>query len=444
MPSKILVEQIAHTNETSALDIDSSGNMVLQKELKFGGTGAIKNSAGNAILQESGGNVTISNVRLPASGGISDSSGNSLLTESNGKVNLGSTVVPSSPAMFRNRIINGGMFIDQRNVGSATTINFIDNTEYFMDRWEGQFYNYLSNNAVSLQQISTDSPQGFSHSMKVDCTGTSALDSNLQLYIEQQIEGRNLFGIEWFNNSPSVLTLSFYVKSNLTGTFPVSIRLSDNGSTHTSSSTRSLPLRYEINSANTWERKEISFTLDSFSGTKVISNMFAMSVVFWLDAGTNKRSGTYNVWGSNDLGATGGLNNYEFTGDTNNEFYLTGVQLELGPVATPFEHRPYGTELSLCQRYYQNYKDQMSTNHQFLMKNAYYESQTFIFPVEMRGNPTVSTNGIFLRELNGSSSVSATETITARRKGFHCTSNVSNNATFYTFVIREPRADAEL
>ena len=88
MPSKILVEQIAHTNETSALDIDSSGNMVLQKELKFGGTGAIKNSAGNAILQESGGNVTISNVRLPASGGISDSSGNAIITESGGNVSI--------------------------------------------------------------------------------------------------------------------------------------------------------------------------------------------------------------------------------------------------------------------------------------------------------------------------------------------------------------------
>jgi hypothetical protein len=313
-----------------------------------------------------------------------------------------------------------------------------------MDRWEAQFYSNYLNNAVSLQQISTDSPQGFSHSMKVACTGTSAFDSNLQLYIEQQIEGRNLFGIEWFNNTPSVMTLSFYVKSNLTGTFPVTIRLSDNDSSHIDSGTRSLPLRYEINSANTWERKRISFTLDSFSGTKVISNKFAMSVVFWLDAGSNQRSGVYNVWGSNSLGATSGLDNYEFTSDTNNEFYLTGVQLEEGPVATPFEHRPYGTELSLCQRYYQNYKDQVSASNQFLMKNAYWESQTFIYPVEMRGNPSVTTGGIFLRELNGSSSVSATEYITARRKGFHCTSNASNNSTFYTFVVREPRLDAEL
>ena len=97
MPSKILVEQIAHTNDTSAIDIDSSGNMVLQKELKFGATGAIKNSAGNAILQESGGNVTLSNVRLPASGGISDSSGNAILTESAGTVTVGTAVsIPSS------------------------------------------------------------------------------------------------------------------------------------------------------------------------------------------------------------------------------------------------------------------------------------------------------------------------------------------------------------
>lgn len=97
MPSKILVEQIAHTNETSAIDIDSSGNMVLQKDLKFNATAAIKNSAGNAILQESGGNVTLSNVRLPASGGISDSSGNAILTESAGTVTVGTAVsIPSS------------------------------------------------------------------------------------------------------------------------------------------------------------------------------------------------------------------------------------------------------------------------------------------------------------------------------------------------------------
>ena len=88
MPSKILVEQIAHTNETSAIDIDSSGNMVLQKDLKFNATAAIKNSAGNAILQESGGNVTLSNVRLPASGGITDSAGNNVLSEAGGVVTL--------------------------------------------------------------------------------------------------------------------------------------------------------------------------------------------------------------------------------------------------------------------------------------------------------------------------------------------------------------------
>lgn len=97
MPSKILVEQIAHTNDTSAIDIDSSGNMVLQKDLKFNATAAIKNSAGNAILQESGGNVTIANVRLSANGGISDSSGNAVLTESAGTVTVGTAVsIPSS------------------------------------------------------------------------------------------------------------------------------------------------------------------------------------------------------------------------------------------------------------------------------------------------------------------------------------------------------------
>jgi len=111
MPSQLDVDKIRHTNGTDALTFDTSGNTNLQKDLKFGSTAAIKNSAGNNILSESGGNVTLENVRLPASGGISDSSGNALLTESSGAVSLGSTVVPSSSMMFRNKIINGNFDI---------------------------------------------------------------------------------------------------------------------------------------------------------------------------------------------------------------------------------------------------------------------------------------------------------------------------------------------
>lgn len=259
----------------------------------------------------------------------------------------------ATQTMFRNRIINGDMRIDQRNVGSATAFDFLLNTSYFMDRWEAQFYSNYSGEAT-FQQISTDAPPGFSNSMKISCSQiTSPQDANEQLYVEQQIEGQNLTGIEWYNSTPSTLTLSFYVKSNLTGTFPLTIKLSDNNSSHSSSSSRILPLKYEINNANTWERKTVTFTLDTYSGTKIISNTFAMSIIFWFAAGSSRRGNTYNVWRTNSNAATSGLDNYTFCNSTDNVFYLTGVQLEEGSVATPFEHRPYGLELSLCQRYFE-------------------------------------------------------------------------------------------
>jgi len=330
-----------------------------------------------------------------------DTSGNTIISENNGVATFGSSVAPSTNYTFRNKIINGDMRIDQRNAGGASIFDFSNYTNtYFMDRWEGQFYNNYSGQAT-FQQISTDAPLGFSNSMKISCTQiTNPQDANEQLYVEQQIEGQNLNGIEWYSSTPSTLTLSFYVKSNLTGTFPLTIKLSDNNSSHSSSSSRILPLKYEINSANTWERKTVTFTLDSYSGTRIISNTFAMSILFWFAAGSSRRGNTYNVWRTNSNAATSGLDNYTFANSTNNEIYLTGIQLEEGTVPTPFEHRPIGTELSLCQRYFQKIDNGGTGNHytNFGLATSYAAgTYTFRFPVplvtKMRANPSFSQTG---------------------------------------------------
>jgi len=253
---------------------------------------------------------------------------------------------------FRNRIINGDMRIDQRNAGVISNPTGGTNT-YTIDRWQFSFYNPGSR-VTNVQQVSDDVPKGFSHSMKVSCGNNSGTqDANEQLLIQQQIEGHNVGDFSWYDNSPSVLTLSFYVKSNLTGSFPLIIKLSSNNSSQNSVGTRTLPLKYEINTANTWERKSVTFTLDEYSGTRIISNTFAIAVAFYLSAGSSRRGVAYNVWRGNANQATSGLDNYTFLDSTSNEFFITGVQLEVGTVPTPFEHRPYGTELALCQRYFE-------------------------------------------------------------------------------------------
>jgi len=308
-------------------------------------------------------------------------------------VTLGDSAVPSRSMNFRNKIINGDMRIDQRNAGVISNPTGGTYT-YTIDRWQLGFYNPGSR-VTNVQQVSDDVPKGFSHSMKVSCGNNSGTQHvNEQLRIEQLIEGQDLNGIEWYNSTPSTLTLSFYVKSNLTGTFPLTIKLSDNNSSSGSSSSRILPLKYEINSANTWERKTVTFTLDSYAGTRIISNTFAMSILFWLAAGSDRRGNTYNAWRTNSNAATLGLDNYTFLDSTSNEFFITGVQLEEGTVATPFEHRPIGVEQSLCERYYEIVHDAYGEGHRPLSAAWTTANSNCFIPFRTRKRSTSSNVSI--------------------------------------------------
>ena len=240
-------------------------------------------------------------------------------------------------AQFRNRIINGAMVIDQRNAGAAVTTG---TGFYSVDRW-----NVLAQTSakITVQQNngSVTPPAGFSNYLGVS-VGASAgvtVGATDQYLVRQLIEGFNVADLAWGTASAKTVTLSFWVRSSVTGTF--------GGALVNNAGNRSYPFTYSVSSANTWEQKTITIAGDT-TGTWVTNNGNGLNVSFSIGVGSTY-SGTAGSWaGAYYASATGAVKLVETNSAT---WYITGVQLEVGSVATPFERRPYGTELALCTRY---------------------------------------------------------------------------------------------
>ena len=234
----------------------------------------------------------------------------------------------------RNKIINGDIKIDQRNAGAAVTPT---DGLFSADRWRCGL-NQASK--FSIQQQS-EAPVGFSSSLKITSLSAFSLAVGDLFLFEQRIEGFNFSDLAWGTASAKAVTLSFYVRSSLTGTFGGSVRNAANA--------RSYPFNYTISSADTWEQKTVTIAGDT-SGTWVTTNAHSATVGFGLGVGTNFTASAGSWVGSAELSADSSVS---VVGTNAATFYITGVQLEEGSVATPFEHRSYGTELALCQRYYE-------------------------------------------------------------------------------------------
>ena len=238
----------------------------------------------------------------------------------------------------KNLIINGAMQIAQRATSSTSTgYTTVD-----------RFTSFMSNTdqlAITLEQ-STDAPDGFSNSFKwTTTTAETTLESNEYMGVQQLIEAQTLQHLAYGTTSAKKLTLSFWVKSSVTGTYAVSF-YQDDGS-------RIIGSTYTINTANTWEKKSITIDGDT-AGTINNDNGQGLKPIFHIAAGSDLTSTDNTSWGSYSSGkwAYGHTQNGVAT-TLNATWQVTGVQLEVGESATEFEHRPYGTELSLCQRYFE-------------------------------------------------------------------------------------------
>ena len=246
----------------------------------------------------------------------------------------GTVGLTTSQIGMKNRIINGAMVIDQRNAGAAVTTA----GSFPVDRFLMQF---TTDGAFSASR-STTAPAGFTNSLIfTTTTADTSLGATQQAVIQQNIEGFNVADLGWGTADAKTVTISFWVRSSLTGTF--------GGSLKNSAANRSYPFTYTISSANTFEYKTVTIAGDT-SGTWLTDNGIGITLSFGLGVGSD-RSGTAGAWNSNNNNsATGAVS---VIGTLNATFYITGVQLELGSVATTFDFRAYGTELALCQRYYQ-------------------------------------------------------------------------------------------
>ena len=265
---------------------------------------------------------------------------------------------------FKNRIINGAMVIDQR----ATTITSAISGAYTVDRWNTYF-----DQSYSIAQIA-DAPSGYTYSLKVTKTNTT---QSTYAFLVQYIEGLNAVDLAFGTATASTVTLSFWVKSSITGNFAASLT--------NSAENRSYAALYNIASANTWEQKTITIAGDT-SGTWLKTNGKGISVQF--NFGASAGANAPNAWFAlNNLAPTGSVN----LGTTNNStFQITGVQLEKGSTATSFDYRPYGTELQLCQRYAYQY---VSPAAKGVGDGTNMTRAGFNHPVQMRAAPTATLIG---------------------------------------------------
>jgi hypothetical protein len=304
---------------------------------------------------------------------------------------------------FKNRIINGAMVIDQRNAGASVSGNSV----YTLDRW---FAVSSVTNKYTVQQNagSVTPPVGFTNYLGITSSSAYSVAAGDYFFLSQPIEGFNVADLGYGTANAKTVTLSFQVYSSLTGTF--------GGSLRNNAGNRGYPFSYSIPVANTWTQISITIAGDT-TGTWLTTNGIGIECLFGLGVGSNF-SGTAGAWAAaNRMSATGATSVVGTSGAT---FYITGVQLEVGSTATSFDYRPYGTELALCQRYFQKHVGELWSSY-----GATINYLAWLYKVTMRATPTIT----------GSTGTSLVITVDAA-------TNYSSGAAYASF--NNPTASAEL
>ena len=308
-------------------------------------------------------------------------------TASAARTNLGlEGLGVGNSSLMKNRIINGAMVIDQRNAGASVTPTTTGTNVYTLDRWAVQI-SQASKFSVQQNAGAVTPPVGFSKYLGVTSLATTSLAAGDYFVLCQNIEGFNTADLGFGTANAKTVTLSFQVYSSLTGTF--------GGSLSNNAGNRTYPFSYSIPVANTWTTISVTVAGDT-TGTWVgATNGTGMIVFLGLGLGSTY-SGTAGSWaGTQYLSATGATSVVGTSGAT---FYITGVQLEVGSSATGFEYRQYGTELALCQRYFQVYGDPslVVTVIPFAQGATTTEIDGYMtMPVTMRTTPTFTSSGLY-------------------------------------------------
>ena len=295
--------------------------------------------------------------------------------DSSGHITLDGQQLPTAGALSnRNIFVNGGARVAQR----GTSATGITGSAY---QTVDQFKTSIASLGTWTATQETDAPAGFANSFKMDCTTADASPASGDVCaIDTYVEAQDLQVLEYGSSSAVAATLSFYVKSNKTGSGTVSILQPDN-------SERCINVSYTISSANTWERKTISLPADA-SGVINNDNGRGFVIEYWLHSGSTYTGGSaQTTWGSLN-NSNRNFANLGVGGSTSDYWMITGVQLELGEQATPFEHRSYADDLARCQRYYQEAGIILSNTS----PDRYYS--TINLPVEMRDSPAISAGYI--------------------------------------------------
>jgi len=341
-----------------------------------------------------------------------------------------STVISDGTAnsySFRNLILNGSIDVAQRGTSSS---NITTSGYYTADRWLHAPF------ATWTQTVESDAPTGIGlrNSLRLLCTtSNNSPTSGLSNILSQRFEGQSLQILKKGTSSAENITISFWIKSNVIGTYILEIGDQNNS--------RSISRSYTVSSSGVWEYKTITFPGD-ITGVINNDNTFSFTVNFWLGGGSNFTSGTLQTsWGST-VQANRAVGQVNLASATNNYFQITGVQMEIGSVATPFERRPYEVELMRCMRYYyynQRYQSQGGTAFSLPGLDPIYGiSDTF--PVTMRSTPTLTFLGLFARS-GGTSNLEAIS-----NQGFIWGIRLSGGGTgsFYAYAASGYTANSEL
>lgn len=340
-----------------------------------------------------------------ASGGIA--------IDASGHVTVDGQQLPTTGALTsRNLVVNGGMQVSQRGT-QATGVTSVGYRT--CDRFK---FDVSSLGTWTVDQ-STDSPNGFSNSFKLTCTtADSSPSANDYAIVMHMVEAQNLQHLGFGTSDALPLTLTFHVKSNKTGNATFSILQHDNSS-------KQATFQYSISSANTWEKKTISIPADT-AGVINNDNGIGFQMQWWINSGSTFTGGSHQATWTTFANGNENPSNLGVGGATSDTFAITGVQLEVGEKATPFEHRSYGDELARCQRYFQDYSGE-DTYGANTGVDASYANIKFL-PVVMRTAPTVA----FTWASGSGASIVAEGAAAIRQSGLHSPANAFTTALTLT------------